>query len=242
MPVALVAKVTSDNMNVSYQYEDMKMHIAGRGVMGFAAVETYDAIHECSTRREITEWDDSKWIAKKIKTTNNITGIGYEYGNTSTSTSSYTIENVGNNWYSYLSNQADTDFDGNATYRRIRRDKTNGQVIYDCLDKDDENYRQHSVNSYTFEYKNIAGMWLPPHQYIVKKSPDDARYAYDSRDYEYDSKGNVTSVTSGGSSMYLGKVLRVRHIRPFCSKDIHRAGVNDYELHVRRVRQHADGD
>ena len=205
LPIALVTNVTSDNMNVSYQYEDMKMHIAGRGVLGFAAVETYDAIHESSTRREITEWDDTKWVAKKIRTTNNITGIDSEYGNTSTSTSSYTIENVGNNWYSYLSNQADTDFDGNATYRRIRRDKTNGQVIYDCLDKDDENYRQHSVNSYAFEYKNIAGMWLPPHQYVMSKHPDDDEYFIDSKDYEYDERGNVVAVVTGGSSMYLGQ-------------------------------------
>ena len=205
LPIALVTNVTSDNMNVSYQYENMKMHIAGRGLMGFSAVETYDAIHECSTRREITEWDDTYWIAKKIKTTTDIAGNGSGNGDISTNTSSYTIENVGNNWYSYLSDLVDIDFDGNTTYRRIHRDKANGQVVNDCQDKDEENDRQYTVNRYASEYKNIAGMWLPPHQYVMSKHPDDDEYFIDSKDYEYDEKGNVVAVITGGSSMYLGQ-------------------------------------
>lgn len=204
LPVALVSSIKSDIQDMSYHYEDLKIHIAGKGLLGFSVVETHENIQETISRREITEWDDTYWIAKKIKTTTDIAGNGSGNGDISTNTSSYTIEDVGNNWHSYLSDLVDIDFDGNTTYRRIHRDKANGQVVNDCQDKDEENDRQYTVNRYASEYKNIAGMWLPPHQYVMSKHPDDDEYFIDSKDYEYDEKGNVVAVVTGGSSMYLG--------------------------------------
>lgn len=55
MPVALVSNVTSHNMNLSYRYGGMKMHIAGRGMMGFGTTTKTDNIHGVTESKEVTK-------------------------------------------------------------------------------------------------------------------------------------------------------------------------------------------
>ena len=203
MPVALVSNVTSDNMNLSYRYGGMKMHIAGRGIMGFSMVETHNNKLETVTCKEVTRWNPTWWIPIETKTISKFSDP--KYWQTYTSTSSFTIENVGNNnYFTYLSCVSNRDFDDISSYKTIKCDVNNGTLTAESQNQYDENYRNHIVDKYATEYVLKGGQWLPTHKYTVTRHPDDENTDIVSKDYEYDSKGNVTSVTSGGSSMYLG--------------------------------------
>ena len=204
LPITLVSNVKSKNSELRYKYEDFKINICGRGILGFSATEIYDDITKNNIRKETAKWDAIQWIPKEIKTTERNIDQGSDICKINTSI--YTIENVGkDNYFAYVSSAYNQDFDGNKTYLSIRRDESNGQLIYENQSKDEGKNGLCSIGKYASEYKNIAGMWLPPHQYVMSKHPDDDEYFIDSKDYEYDEKGNVVAVVTGGSSMYLGQ-------------------------------------
>ena len=213
LPIALVRKITAPGVNKSYTYGDLRLHIAGRGMIGFAKSEQYDCIADAAVTNEVKAWDTTHWIPKKIAVTTNLMGGGYGEPLYSTNITSYSIETHGNNWITYPSSTTVTDFDGNTTSYTTWLDYNCGLPNAKTNSAFGSDGKPYYNNEYTFNYKNIAGQWVPLNHYTITKHPDDSQYKYQASEYEYDEKGNLISVVNGGVELYCGNHVADKEIR-----------------------------
>ena len=200
LPLSVVLQVNSDNgaagwQTTKYFYEDMKLHIAGRGILGFSSVTKENTTLDAKESTSITQWDEKRWIPTIVKETNSI-------GNaSSTVTSTYTIETIGKNYFAYISQKEITDLDGNTATTITHYDTSKGVITDETVKTDGDNmYKKVSYSG----YQNKAGVWLPTTLTMTQKHADDAKPYTTRTTYSYDDKGNVLSTTiNDGTPMAL---------------------------------------
>ena len=200
LPLPVVAKVTSENGTVGsqetkYFYEDLRLHIAGKGMLGFNTFTTENITLGIKTVTNISKWDESLWVPTEIKTTNTI-------GNsTSTTVSNYSISEMGKNYFAYESQKEITDLDGNLTTTISTYDVSKGVILDETVKNDGENmYKSISYSG----YQNKSGVWLPTTLTMSQKHMDDAVPYTTVTTYMYDDKGNTLSSTvNSGTNMAL---------------------------------------
>lgn len=72
LPLSVVAKVTRDNGAVGsqvnkYFYEDLRLHIAGKGMLGFNTVTNENTTLGTKEVNSVTKWNEKLWIPKRRK-------------------------------------------------------------------------------------------------------------------------------------------------------------------------------
>lgn len=189
LPTSLVRRVTSTNgaagsQTVEYAYKDLKIHVAGAGVLGFAETSKNNTTIGEKTVTSITAWDQSRWIPTETKVTNTVGG------KTSTTISTNTVESVGKTYFAYESGSQITDIDGNTATTVSHYDKEKGVILDQTVKNDGDNMYKKVVYS---GYQSKSGMWLPTVMTMTQKHKDDSSpYSTETR-YSYDDKGNVLS-------------------------------------------------
>lgn len=200
LPLTVVEGVVTDNgvagrSRTGYRYEDMRLHVAGRGVLGFGCVTKENNTLAIKNVTRVRKWDEEKWMPKEVEEINHT-------GNDSTVTvSKYTIENVGNNHLSYISRKDITDLDGNMAAVITEYDVSKGVVTDETvLNEGKSMFRKVTYSG----YQNKAGMWLPTVMKNTMKHKDDPSPYTATTTYTYDDRGNaVATVTNSGTPLTL---------------------------------------
>ncbi len=215
LPLSVVKQIKSDNGSVqttNYKYEDLMIHIGGRGLLGFNRTYSNNTTLGTEQTTEVTDWDKSRWLPKKVRSTSK---VGTE---TSVSNSEYTFAPVHGNYFAYVSKSIATDLDGNSVSTITQYIDSIGVIKDQTVYNDDE--QMYKKTSYE-DYVKKGGMYLPAKMIMEQKHCDfstsyssTTSYVYDdlgqiikqtindetemalATEYTYDSRGNVTSTKS----------------------------------------------
>ena len=202
IPAPLVSKVIKGNgaagsQSIQYQYGDLKLHVAGKGTVGFSSMTTENLTLGIKETTTVDKWDTDKWIPLQTTTTSTVGG------NSSKIISYTTIANniSGQNYYAYTSRKSLTDLDGNKVTTVSNYDVSKGVLTDETVKNDGDNmYKKVSYSG----YQNKAGVWLPTTLTMTQKHRDDAAPYTSVTTYGYDDKGNVLSSTvNSGTNMAL---------------------------------------
>lgn len=200
LPLPVVRQVTIGNgaertLTTNYHYGDLRLHIAGRGMLGFNSVSSENTTLGTRESSSITKWDESLWIPTETKASSS---IGSKTG---TEVSTISVSRSGKNYFAYPSRKAVTDLDGNTTVTQSNYDVSKGVIVDETVKNDGDNmYRKASYSG----YQNKAGTWLPTTLTMSQKHADDSTPYTTVTTYGYDDRGNVLSTTvNSGTSMAL---------------------------------------
>ena len=200
LPLSVVRQVMSDNgaagrQTTRYFYEDLRLHIAGRGLLGFNTVTAENTTLGTKVSSSVDKWDEVLWIPAEIRTSNSVGN------NTSTAVSTYSVSKSGKNYFAYVSKKDMTDLDGNTVTTLSNYDVSKGVIIEETVKNDGDNMYKKAIYS---GYQNKGGVWLPTSLTMTQKHADDATPYTTVTTYSYDDKGNVLSSTvNSGTSMAL---------------------------------------
>ncbi|MBR5706917.1 MAG: VCBS repeat-containing protein [Bacteroidaceae bacterium] len=228
IPLNVVKRTISNggaaaNEVVDYVYEGLKIHLAGRGMLGFSKTVSNCTTTGVITESGVTQWDTTFYLPKVcyIKTV-----IGTDSAKT---TSTLTIvDKDDKKYFAYPSYTMTTDMDGNTTwnYRSFSHEK--GYILSDSTVYGTNMYRAISYQDYTSN--KVGGAYLPQRVVMSQRHPDDntaspifrriTAYTYNSNGqiiqeienqqsqnkslttlYTYDIWGNKTSQVSTGSGI-----------------------------------------
>ena len=196
LPASVVKCVRSNNghagdLKTDYSYENLRIHIAGRGLLGFNKVIKANTTLNAKSSTEITKWDENRWLPKETK---EVTEMG---GGSSTTVSYSTIADVGNNYFTYTSKQEAIDLDGNRITTHSTYDTEKGVPAEEIVENDgDDMYRKVRYDGYTKK----GGRWLPTIMTKTQKHRDDASLYTNTTTYTYDGKGNTLSTTENSGT------------------------------------------
>lgn len=191
LPLPVVSKVMEDNGHAGiqatkYSYEDMRLHIAGRGMLGFNTVAKENFALGTRETISVSKWDESLWVPAEVKSSSSA-------GNdTSTTVSIYSISKAGNNYFAYVSRKDMTDMDGNTATTVSNYDASKGVILDETVTSDGGNmYKKVSYSG----YQKKSGVWLPTTLTMTQKHADDPVPYTAVTTYSYDESGNVLSST-----------------------------------------------
>ena len=200
LPLSVVTNVTNCNGAVgrqvtTYFYEDLRLHIAGRGMLGFNTVTSENITLGTKEVTNITKWDESLWIPTEIKTSS---FVGKDM---STVVSTYSVSKSGKNYFAYVSKKDMTDLDGNKATTLSNYDVSKGVLVDETVKNDGDNmYKKVSYSG----YQNKSGVWLPATLTMSQKHADDPAPHTTVITYSYDDKGNeLSSTVNSGTNMAL---------------------------------------
>ena len=200
LPLSVVRQVMSDNgaagrQTTRYLYEDLRLHIAGRGLLGFNTVTAENTTLGTKVSSSVDKWDEVLWIPAEIRTSNSVGN------NTSTAVSTYSVSKSGKNYFAYVSKKDMLDLDGNTVTTLSNYDVSKGVIIEETVKNDGDNMYKKTIYS---GYQNKGGVWLPTSLTMTQKHADDATPYTTVTTYSYDDKGNVLfSTVNSGTSMAL---------------------------------------
>ncbi|MBQ8116152.1 MAG: VCBS repeat-containing protein [Prevotella sp.] len=190
LPIALVSSVKSADTDISYSYKDLRLHIAGRGILGFGTTTKTDNIRGVMETSEVTKWNTQYWHPGETTTTRSISGTG----ETSKTVSCFVIENGG---VSYNSGNVHTDYDGNKKYENMCLDGESGLVMNRSVKHGENGSAIYSEEIFS-DFVCLNGVWRPQHKDVENFYDEDGNSALSYEDYEYDVKGNLTKVITTG--------------------------------------------
>ena len=200
LPIPVVFSVLSSRgaagpTTTQYSYEDLLLHLKGKGMLGFNAVRKENSTLKTTETIRVTEWDQTRWTPKKIET---ISTVGDA---TSRIVAESTVANMGKNYFAYVSNKEITDLDNNQVSIQTKYDTAKGVVTKERVDNVGEG--MYKEVEYT-GYNKIANRWLPSSMTTTQQHPDDNASHSSKTTYTYTPKGNVASTTiNSGTSMAL---------------------------------------
>ena len=200
LPLSVVAQMTGDNgsagsQTTKYFYEDLRLHIAGKGMLGFNTVTSENVTLGTREVTSIAKLDESLWIPAEVKT---MSSVG---NNTATAVSTYSVAKSGKNYFAYVSRKDMTDLDGNTATTISSYDVAKGVILDETVKNDGDNmYKKVAYSG----YQKKAGVWMPETLTMTQKHADDPAPYTTVTTYSYDDKGNVNSSTvNSGTNMAL---------------------------------------
>ncbi len=192
VPASVVSNVKKNTgitgvQETTFRYEGLKVHVQGKGILGFSKFTATDIVTGSVKETEIKEYDNDSFLPKHIKTTETT-------GNTTavTETVNMIASVVGKSYLSCPQSVVDTDIDGNVTKTEYIYDKARGYLTEKKKTNDDGSY----VKTVCGSYGCYSGKWMPKTSTTVMKHPDDSQEYTDVTRMEYDNRGNVTSTVS----------------------------------------------
>ncbi|MDY5320854.1 MAG: FG-GAP-like repeat-containing protein [Prevotella sp.] len=203
LPLSVVSWTTADNgsagpQQVKYFYEDLRLHVAGKGMLGFNSVTAENTTLGTKEKNTITKWDGSLWIPMETRTESTV-GSG-----TGTTVSTISISKNGGNYFAFVSKRETTDLDGNRTTVLSNYDVSKGVLVDETVRNDGDNmYKKVTYAG----YQNKAGAWVPATLTMTQKHADDPAPHTTVTAYSYDNLGNVlASEANSGTDMALRTV------------------------------------
>ena len=222
LPLNVVTKTVqtngvANNITLNYEYEGLKAHLRGRGLLGFSKTKTIDQSTSDST--VISRVWDLQFFVPNITST-----AIYRGGNNETSSSNLTIVAKGSgNYFAYPSTQTSTDMYGNVTTITREFNTTYGYMTSEKVANGTSIYKKTAYTSYI--KKGLV--WLPQTITFTQKHSDDtdiytdvATYTYNNiglptqkiihqnvnsksvtTNYTYDAIGNIISEISSGTGI-----------------------------------------
>ena len=198
IPVPLVSQVIKGNgaagsQSIQYKYGDLKLHVAGKGTVGFSSMTTGNLTLGIKETTTVDKWDAAKWIPLQTTTTSTVGA------NSSKIVSYVTIaDNInGQNYFAYTSRNSLTDLDGNTSETYTTYDTEKGVPTVQIVRNDGDNmYKKVTYNSY-IQKKN---QWMPQNVVKSQKHKDDSEVYSSTTTYTYNDKGEVTQVVANDGS------------------------------------------
>lgn len=193
IPLPLVSQVSEtyvdqDSNIVSYTYGGLKVHIAGRGTLGFTKKTVVNSTMNSTTESEI-DWHESHWTPKTVCSKTTIDS------KTSTSTTSYVEPiTIGNNYFTYPSNVVATDMYGHTTERQCKYNTNYGlpseEIVY--YDNNKNMYKKTTYSGFV----SRGVQHLPTVVKSVQRYSSSTLPYYTDKKITYWDKGEVSSVTT----------------------------------------------
>ena len=187
LPTAVVSIISQDIgsagvAQTTYTYGDLRLHIGGKGMLGFTSITKETPIWNTKEVKTITAWDEQRWIPKEISVKNTV-------GNsTSEVVSKLQITPVGNTYTAFVAEKKITDLDGNTAVTTSKYNLANGYLEQETVTNDGgAMYKKVEYGGYA----HIAGMWIPTKLTMTQKHSDDVMPFTDVTTYQYDSQGNI---------------------------------------------------
>jgi len=179
------------NLTTRYAYEGLKVHLRGRGMLGFSKSTVTCTTMGTVTENGVTQWDAAHYIPK---VTYARTTIGNEQSQT---TNTMTVVNKGGKrYFAYRLQTVETDFDGN-TVSSVRSYDTD----YGYLKGDTTTYGTNMFRSVTYsDYILAGGSYHPRTVVTTQRHPDDTSPFSRTTTYSYGSNGLVTRKTENRQS------------------------------------------
>ena len=211
------------NLTTQYSYSGLKIHLRGRGLLGFSKTTVDCTTTGVSTESAVTQWDSNFFIPRASYTK---TIVGSDTAKTETILE---IEDMGSHkYFTYPSFSMTRDMDGNLTYNYWTFNTVKGYIESESTVYGTEMFRSVSYQNYTTS--KVGGVYRPQRIVTSQQHPDDeslfpvfsvtTTYTYDSStgavtskvenygtskplttSYTYDSWGNILSQQSTGSGI-----------------------------------------
>lgn len=198
LPIPLVSSVSvnggaAGTQTTNYRYSGLKLHIAGKGLLGFQSMTSENSTFGTSETTKVNKWDTTRWIPLQSTTINTIGG------NTSTVATTNTVENVGgcNTYFAYPSRKVVTDLDGNTAETITTYDAAKGVPTEETVMNDNDGMYKKVVYS---GYVQKAGQWLPGTVERTQKHSDDGSEFTIITNFTYNDKGDATSVVNNANT------------------------------------------
>lgn len=183
------------NHRVQYHYENLKIHVNGRGLLGFANMTRNNVTLGEKHQTIVSELDHTYWTPTKV-VSNETVG-----GKTASVVTYSKAEQVNNNYFVRESKRVSTDYEGNTSTAETYYDLDKGVVI-GRLDQTDET-KMYKGTFYE-DFVQRGNTWLPTVERLVQKHSDDRNIFESITRYTYDVKGNVlTEELHSGTDMAL---------------------------------------
>lgn len=195
LPLPLVSEVSQTNgaagtQNVSYSYGDLKVHVQGRGLMGFSKMTVNNTTLGSVAETKVESWDDSKFIPTTVVAT---TSIDNKASTSRSVNNIITASGDGSSWngnyIAFCKENTNIDFDGHQTKTLYEYDTKLGVPTSECTfyDGNDGMYKKSEYQ----QYVNQSGQYVPKVVVVTQKHPDDSKLYTVKNSYAYDGLGNV---------------------------------------------------
>lgn len=192
LPMTVVASTSisngaSDTQYTKYKYGGLRLHIAGKGMLGFDEVTTENITTGVKEKQTVTARDDRRLVPTEVRQTTTIDNCTQE-------TVVYTTvtDTDDGNYVAYTSKKETVDFDGNRTISNTVYDIEKGVVTEETVKDGEYDMYRKTVSS---GYERKGGRWLPATVIATQKHKDSATPFTDMTEYTYDDKGNITAKT-----------------------------------------------
>lgn len=202
MPLSVVSNITTENgslgsQRVQFSYENLKIHVNGRGMLGFSSMTRNNTTLGEKQTTIVSEMNDTYWTPKQVVSNYTVGGKNSTVVTTSRS------EKVGNNYFTYESKKEATDYDGNKVITETYYDLDKGVVTDQIVMTNGSNMYKETIYDGFVKEGNV---WLPTIVTLTQQHPDDEDVYESVTKYTYDSKGNVlTEVIHSGTELALTK-------------------------------------
>ena len=196
LPLPVVFSVLSSRgaaglTTTEYSYEDLLLHLKGKGMLGFNTVQKRDSILKTSETTRVKGWNRTRWVPKEIET---IRTVGDDISKTIMKSAA---ENVGKNYFSYVYYKKITDMDDNMVSIESEYDIAKGVVTMErVMNLGEGMYKEVEYTG----YNKIANKWLPSSMTTTQQHPDDNASHSSKTTYTYTPKGNVASITTNSGT------------------------------------------
>lgn len=223
IPLNVVKSVVQNNgaavsMTTNYTYSGLKVHLHGKGLLGFNTTQANNTTMGTTVKTEITGWNNTYFVPSTTKTT---TTVGEK---TSQSQNTLTFVNKGGKkYFAYPSQTVETDFDGNSVTTSRTYDTTYGYLTNETVTYGTNMYKSVSYSDYVFAgraYRPQTVTRSQRHSDDTSPFNNTTKYTYNTgsgtitteisnygttkpltTQYTYDIFGNLTSQVSSGSGV-----------------------------------------
>ncbi len=216
LPITVVKSVTQSNgaagsNSSSYSYSGLRVHLKGKGVLGFTSSQVNNSTLGTTVKTEITGWNNTYYVPSSTKVTTTISGSGSAYTQNTLSFA----DKGGTKYFAYPSQTVETDFDGKSVTTSRTYNTTYGYITNETITYATNMYKSVSYSDYV-----LAGYVYKPQTVVTsQRHPDDTapfntttKYTYNTfagwvlqviandgkskpltTQYTYDSWGNLAS-------------------------------------------------
>ena len=199
-PLSLISTMTKDDgmtgiHTTSYRYSGLKMHVQGKGILGFMDIAARDNLTGVTTQNGTVDWNNSHYVPYHAYS---ITSMGYD--NDTTIMTMSVMAHAKSKYTSFPQVRRNVDMDGNETITTYGFSTTYGYPTSERVDYGSNMY-QKTIYS---QQEKKGGRWLPKKVEKTQKHTHDADSMVSATRYTYDNYGNVlTEKAYAGTPMEL---------------------------------------
>ena len=170
---------------MSYTYSGLKVHLQGRGMLGFSSTTAEDMVEGTTVTTSVTGWNSAFYIptSTKVKTTSGS-------DSTVTVTTMTVVDKGSKKYFAYPSQTVARDYDGYTVTTTSSFSHDYGYPLTETVTYKANMYQTVSYSNYT----PAGGAYRPQTVTVTKRHPDDSNTFSNTTTYTYNSTtGTVVS-------------------------------------------------